>query len=124
MSTMGAMKAASTMTRESISSCAATKLLVTTPNTVRKTSQNARTLNMLNRGDLSRSSSVSPAVAVAAEAGKLGGVLFLFHIHGVVHGDDAHHFVVFVGDGQGQQIVAANHFRGALRGQDARAHTG
>ena len=64
MSTMGAMKAASTMTFESISSCAATKELVITPNTVRKTSQNTRTLNMVPSGDFRMSRSESPAVAV------------------------------------------------------------
>ena len=36
----GAMKAASTMTCDRISSCAATKVLVTTPNRVSSTSQN------------------------------------------------------------------------------------
>ena len=64
MSTMGAIKAASTMTWERISSCAATKVLVITPNTVRKISQNTRTRNMTDMGDVNMSRSESSAVAV------------------------------------------------------------
>ena len=64
MSTMGAMKAASTMTCDRISSCAATKVLVTTPNRVSSTSQNTRTLNILRKGDSRMSRSVPSVVTV------------------------------------------------------------
>jgi|GEM_PF-6511434 len=64
MSTMGAIKAASTMTCDRISSCAATKVLVTTPNRVSSTSQNTRTLNILRKGDSRMSRSVPSVVTV------------------------------------------------------------